>query len=496
MIFGVCVIFLFFFSISTSPLTSNSYCSDSAFFQMVGQSMVRGRFIYRDIFDNKGPFLYLIQYLGQILSYGRYGIFIIQLLNLWFTLFLVDQICQMVCERNSFRFRFFSMGVFLFILGVTLDGGNLSEEYSLPVLFVCLYLFFWFLYHNKIKGFSISIVFGASFSFLAFIRLTNASFICVLIAVVLVELIRNRQLKTIFLCAIGFITGFLGISFFICVYSDYKGVLSDMLYATFVFNYFYGTNTTGIIRYDVICVLFVITLISVWINRKESTYIIFSLFSIIGTVGILLLGHAYIHYYQLIIPPTLANMWLIMRKYDMIQMRYKRVCVCMVCLFMVLMNSNMLIYQCARAVFALGMNTPEREGSVLGDLAHIIERKYAPDWWEHYGYKAAERVADILEQIPEEDYDKVYNYNTKPYWLRTSGLLPYGKYCQTQESFIFVNPEIRDEIDEMFQLEPPLYVVIEDYENIYNDKIIERLNEQYYVKHKNEIYMLYGRIDN
>ena len=50
---GVC-------SLSTTPLLCYSVGQDAAFFQLVGQGMTRGMLPYRDFFDMKGPYLFLI----------------------------------------------------------------------------------------------------------------------------------------------------------------------------------------------------------------------------------------------------------------------------------------------------------------------------------------------------------------------------------------------------------------------------------------------------
>ena len=67
-----------FFASNSSPLTPNFVGSDSAFFRLVGQGMTKGMLPYRDFFDMKGPYLFLIEYLAQLVSYGRLGIFIIE----------------------------------------------------------------------------------------------------------------------------------------------------------------------------------------------------------------------------------------------------------------------------------------------------------------------------------------------------------------------------------------------------------------------------------
>ena len=83
-VFGVSVFFLLVFSYSTSPFYPYSRGWDSAFFQLVGRGMTKGYLPYRDFFDMKGPWLFLIQYVGAYI--GKYGIFLLQCIGLFLTL--------------------------------------------------------------------------------------------------------------------------------------------------------------------------------------------------------------------------------------------------------------------------------------------------------------------------------------------------------------------------------------------------------------------------
>lgn len=74
------VLFLMLFSYSTSPCFPWSFGWDSAFFQLVGRGMAEGKVPYRDFFDMKGPWLFLIQYLGNLV--GEYGVFLLQCIAL------------------------------------------------------------------------------------------------------------------------------------------------------------------------------------------------------------------------------------------------------------------------------------------------------------------------------------------------------------------------------------------------------------------------------
>ena len=70
-------VFCLIFSYYSSPLTPQTYGWDSSFFQLVGASMTKGFLPYRHFFDNKGPYLFLLEWLGQTVCYGRGGVFIL-----------------------------------------------------------------------------------------------------------------------------------------------------------------------------------------------------------------------------------------------------------------------------------------------------------------------------------------------------------------------------------------------------------------------------------
>lgn len=482
------LIFLLFYSISTSPFTSNSYGTDSAFFQMVGQHIKKGTAVmYKDIFDTKGPYLFMIQYLGQLLSYGRYGLFCIQTINLFCILLTVEKTYWLLSKEKGYGEKFFIFAVFFVIFSFTIDCGNLTEEYSLLPLFFSMYLFFGCLI--KGRGYNVCFGFmGGIFGFLAFIRLTNAGFICVLASVLFLELFFQRKIWEMVQAVVCFLLG-VGIAAIpVCLYYASKDALSEMLYAVFVFGFQYAVRAPGKIRYGVISILFVSAAIAGWFNRKERPYLLFSILSVVETVMIFLLGNGYIHYYQLILPPVLGNLFLILRKRRESGLLRIRKALLVLGVLVLLANGKLIITHGGRVVETLGLNTPEMERSLLGRLAKRIE---VLDSYGGNGYRTLKQIEEIKAVIPPEA--SVFNYETRPIWLLATAYIPYHKYCETQDMFIQCNPEIADEIDQMFEQAPPDYVVTEKFEKIKNTKVLARLQTMYYVRYSNERYVLYER---
>lgn len=489
LLFAVGTLFLLFYSVSTSPFTSNTYGTDSAFFQMVGQNMRKGVVMYRDIFDMKGPYLFAIQYLGQLLFYGRYGIFCIQIINLFCTLLIIDKTHQLLCGKKKYKERIIIFTVFFTILSFTIDCGNLTEEYSLSPLLLCMYLFFRCM--KKGGGYNVCFgVMGVMFGFLAFMRLTNAGFICVLAGVLFLELLFQKRFQQMFQAAFFFLLGGGIAALPVCLYYASKNALPDMLYATFGFGFQYALRDPGTMRYNILSILLATAVAAAWLNRKERFCMLFSLLSAGEMVTILLLGNGYIHYYQLILPPVLGNLLLIFQNRDEITfVRIKRLLI-IFSIFALLANGRLILAHGGRVLVAIGLNTPQMEHSMIGKFAKRIEILDSYGYGT-YGYGGLMKIEEIKDVIPSEA--SVYYYGRRPLWLLATSYIPYHKYCETQDLFIQCNPAIADEIDQMFEEAPPDYVVTDKFEEIHNARIVERLQTMYHIRYSNEQYDLYER---
>ena len=134
------ILFLLFFSYMTSPLVPRAYGWDSAFFQLVGNGMTKGYLPYRDFYDMKGPWLFFIEYVSQLLVFGRTGIFLLQCISLGFVLFFCRQIYRKYFDGGGIWGSLVTVLPRYIVLASTIEGGNLTEEWSLPLLFLCMYL--------------------------------------------------------------------------------------------------------------------------------------------------------------------------------------------------------------------------------------------------------------------------------------------------------------------------------------------------------------------
>ena len=128
-IFLISVLFLYFFSYSTSP-RYNFWGNDSAIFQVVGKCWAEGLLPYAEIFENKGALIFLIDALGWKI-FPRYGIFLLQMPFMYLSLLLMWRSLELYWSGKLLTAIF--LLTILFRASVMVDG-NRTEEYS---------IFFW-----------------------------------------------------------------------------------------------------------------------------------------------------------------------------------------------------------------------------------------------------------------------------------------------------------------------------------------------------------------
>jgi hypothetical protein len=429
------VVFLLWYSPYTTPLNPY-YGYDSAIFMTIGQGWANGYLPYVDLFDHKGPVLYLIQYIGYLLHPGKIGVFYIQVINLFFCLLLVFHISRLFTDiKRSLIIGLF----FLLLFSGTIREGNLVEEWSLIPILLPIYLSFRVLLNKNYKHIGcFSFLFGICFGVLALIRINNAAILCGLVFGILFLLIRDRKykflLKSIYLFMLGVCTFVLPI----LVYFYINGFLGDMLYGTFLFNLKYATSnfeqrTFSLFAMNIFCLssCIFLPLISLkWdkINNKQFSYILIpsSVFSFLNLVG----GFGYIHYFTLIIPiATLCGILWMSYLWD--TNKFKTIII-LFCLFL---------------PFAW-------ESSRTFGKEILFNIKGVNDFY----YQESQR---LFAHIPDNERDSVWSYDLfadikiLPY----NNVIPCYKYFFLQNKLSLCDDEITNEIITYLENTPPKWIV-------------------------------------
>lgn len=291
------IIFITLFSYSTSFLYPKIVGFDSSFYQLVGRGMIEGLLPYRDFFEIKGPFMFFIQCIGNLIS-KEYGVFLLQIINLFLICYCLLKIVKIlnpeISDLSILTVLLFSLS-FLFIV---YDEGNLTKEYCLSLNLICLLL-----YVENSNGADnlklLSFFLGLSFVLIVLIRITNAITVCSIQCILFLSSIYFKQ-KKILLIIFYFFMGCTIAALPILIYCFIHGIMYEMIYCAFIFAFSYVTENTSIFSINY---LFIIPLLVLpFLYRKNTKLLILVILSLFGNTAILSLGNNYLHYYIMLFP--------------------------------------------------------------------------------------------------------------------------------------------------------------------------------------------------
>jgi len=431
--------FLLVFAYNQSPL-AQSTGGDTSFFKLVGQGMTKGLLPYRDFYDTKGPWMFLIQYLGQMIHWGNGGVFLLEVINLFAVLTAIDKIHLLALKSRFILLRLLLLIPYLFLAAVTFGGGNYTEEFSLLPLLVCVYFYIRHLESGSAAHPPVyASVYGAAFGFLAFVRLNSAASVCAIVFCALAHLLSRRQYKSLLVNMLFFCLG-AGISIApVYAYCAHHGIWNEMLRAVFGFGFSYaGDGGFFSIGKDAIPYLLPMLTLPPFrvIHGDRQKSLRFALFILVHILTLLLsfgLGNGYFHYYTLVIPQLTPGMYLWL-KWQREHPHRVKPALCM----------------CAACVLLLCPLKPEFDS--IRERSHVSLTT---------NYRLDHHALEIAEHIPESDRDSVYAWdlqNSSRFYYQT-GIFPDYKYCDWQEMFIRIRPEIAEEIRQYLDQTPPAWII-------------------------------------
>lgn len=157
---------VFLFRSPLHPWRGGNSGTDSSVFKTVALMMEKGYVPYKDSFDHKGPLLYIINYWGNKISYYR-GIWVVELISLAITVFLMYKIARLLCEIES--------SIVVTLLATSLlfsyfQGGNLVEEYAMPFIAMAILIFIKYLISNSLPNRFQLVLLGLGFGAVLMLR--------------------------------------------------------------------------------------------------------------------------------------------------------------------------------------------------------------------------------------------------------------------------------------------------------------------------------------
>lgn len=233
-------LFILLFSYSTSPLYPYFWGNDTAQFMTIGKGWAAGRIPYRDLFDHKGPLIYLVDCIGFMIGRGnKAGISLVQFVFLSFTLAAVFEISQLTKKNNAYGIL--AAAVVLFAMKRNYVEGNTVEEYCLP--FLCWSVFamlLWFRGKREDHPWPAAFLYGVTAGVCLMTRMTNVVPLCGGILVISIWLLGNGRIRNFLQNAAAFLGGTALAVLPFCLYFMAKHCLGEMLYDAFQYNFAYA----------------------------------------------------------------------------------------------------------------------------------------------------------------------------------------------------------------------------------------------------------------
>lgn len=444
---SLCILLLFcfaslyhlIFSFSTSPFFSLPSKGDSVIFQIIGRFWAENKTPYSQLWDLKGPIIFFINYLGYVLTSDRLGVFILEIINL----FIFEVICfkLFVIKYNKKFSLLLVVLVLMFMSSLWDDGGNMTEEYCLPLLmlsFYCLYKWVNKVTQTKLKKVShkplYSFIYGLTFSFCALTRISNCVGVCVAVLFVYVLLFINKSYTTLLKNVLFFLLGFVVITLPFCFYFFIKGAFYDFLYGTILYNIGYAV-TDGLIFHigsvkHMIDFLpgFLLIIISILFVYTKRTSLVGWFWLAVTVVTVLWLGYSRVFsHYSIIMLPYLCIALVYLKSFKIEKYHRKLKIVYTIIVLLLSFIGIYYLFSASISIYETNFNDNPKNVS-----------------------KSEKISIDLVSSIPEEEKDTFVAYECEPGLYLKTNICPCYKYFTFQESEIKQNSSFYNEIYDTF----------------------------------------------
>jgi len=438
-------VFSLFFCQFNTPL-GPSIGSDNAMYMTMGTALANGYAPYVDIFDHKGPMLFLLQWLPQEIAggYSTLAVFIQEVLFLFACLCVLGDIA---CRLNAPVFA--SQIVYLALTASLVDGGNLTEQYSNLFTLIALDAAVMTFSNGMVprkeeKKLSLpSFILGAMTMLAFLMRANNALPLVTMTLAISAVLLLMRRYAALGRCALFFIAGCLAAALPIIIWLAGCGALYESFYGSILHNLMYvGTGSTSRMYMlfhtgygrTAMVIAFIVCLGALALVIRKRIWIL-PVGMIAGALGAGLAAFIsrkfYLHYLAIGVPMSALGACVLLGEIDRIGKKKKRIILCVV------------MIMCLGWIWNQGAKDNAQRISECEKLDQYVMDAQA-----------------LYAQVPEEDRDRFMAYRVEPKWYVASGALPCMRFYFLQEVLAEADPAVMDEIVMEFLDDPPLWVVI------------------------------------
>ena len=230
---------LLYICTASSPRYATNPWNDANAFLTMGRAMANGMTIYKDIFEQKGPLLYLLHAVASLISDSSFfGVYIIQSLFLSATAFSAYKIASLYVG-TAWSAIASVLTCFVTVNSGSYYYGDSAEEFCLPFLLISIYFFCKYFKNTESNELSkpVFLLVGFFAGCVAMIKFTVIGFWFAWAAYISLHTwIKKKSFKKAFVNAMIFLCGMaLAVAPWI-IYFAVKGALYDFLNTYFVLN--------------------------------------------------------------------------------------------------------------------------------------------------------------------------------------------------------------------------------------------------------------------
>ncbi|MBP5253924.1 MAG: hypothetical protein J6Z23_00840 [Lachnospiraceae bacterium] len=228
--------FLLILSKSSPLYPLNDWVDVNCFFTM-GRSMLHGKVLYRDLYEQKGPVLYFLFALSALISENSYiGVFLVEVLCFSLFVFISGRITSLYTENLFLQTLVMLFTAALVPLSRSFSHGNSVEELNLPLLLFSLWQVLKMLKTGKPVSPWGTAGIGAACAVAFWSKYTVCGFYAgLLLAVPVLYLMKRIRISAFFLSVLEFLAGFLAVSLGVWIYFVANGAVMD-LYKVYFYN--------------------------------------------------------------------------------------------------------------------------------------------------------------------------------------------------------------------------------------------------------------------
>lgn len=285
--------------------------TDQSVYQYVATVIEDGGMPYRDTFDHKGPLIYIIYFLGNLIN-DLHGVWFFELASVIITVFFLYKIARLFkCNRLS--------AILATVVTTTpwiLNFYNPAtvEEFALPFCTVSLYIFLDLLINNRISVFR-SVLCGFCLGGVLMLKPTMASVWLVFSIAAFIHYIKQKQPQNLIKTILFFLFGILIFVTPIIIWLIKNNAFNDFISQYIIFNSEYTKSRSNISSMLSTIPFFLVPLVAYslvattcyFIKRKSLLNGALLSFMVISLILTIIPGRAYIHYGMALVPTMIYS---------------------------------------------------------------------------------------------------------------------------------------------------------------------------------------------